>query len=698
MAQTQLARGRAQPVAAQDPIRRLRVTGVAAAGVVATLLIGAVHLTQGTADVDASDLWLFVTGGGTDQAAAVVIASRVPRLLAGLVVGMALGTAGAALQSIARNPLASPDTLGINAGAYLAVVAAAAFGLTLPVLSSGAMAFAGGLLAAALVLALSSGAGAGPTRLVLAGSAISLALFSATMVLLLLFQQNTIGLFAWGEGSLAQIGLDTVTQVGPVVLVCAAGLVLLARRLDILGLGDDTAAVLGVPVRRTRLYAVLLAVLLAAAAVTVAGPVGFVGLCAPALVRLVAPLVPGLHRHQVLVPMAGLAGVLVVLGADVLVRALLGAQGAIEVPTGVVTTIFGAVFLVVLARRFRDSGPVRNAPAARSGRLRGPREFVVVAVTAAALTCGAAVAGLLLGDAVVLGGDVANWMAGRSGRVVTFVLDARFPRVLAALLAGAALAVAGAAVQAVCRNPLAEPGILGVTGGAGVGAVLVITFVPAAGVWTLTGAAGLGALVASALVFVLAGRGGLASDRLVLIGVGVSAASLAMITAIIVVSDPWNSTKALTWLSGSTYGRTLPQVVPVAAALLLAVPVLARARVELDVMALDEDTPRVLGIRLERTRLLLLAGAALLTATAVSAVGVIAFVGLVAPHAARMLVGGRHVRVLPVTALLGALLVCLADVLGRTVIAPAQLPAGLLTALIGTPYFVWLLWRSRSSG
>jgi iron complex transport system permease protein len=120
------------------------------------------------------------------------------------------------------------------------------------------------------------------------------------------------------------------------------------------------------------------------------------------------------------------------------------------------------------------------------------------------------------------------------------------------------------------------------------------------------------------------------------------------------------------------------------------------ARRELDLLALDEDTPRVLGVRLERVRLVALGGAALLASTAVSAVGVIGFVGLVAPHAARALVGARHTRVIPVSLLLGALLVSLADTLGRTVIAPAQVPAGLVTALIGTPYFVWLLWRSRA--
>lgn len=688
------------PRPAPLPVRPLRVAGVAVLGAGALVLLAAVHLTQGTAAVDAADLWRLVTGAGTDQDAAVVVASRVPRLLAGVVVGAALGAAGAALQSIARNPLASPDTLGVDAGAYFAVVAAAAFGLHitvpgLPVLGSTLVAFAGGITAAALVLALSSGGGAAPTRLVLAGSAVSLALFSLTTALLLLFSPETVGLFAWGSGNLAQIGLAAVTQTGPLVLLGVLALLVLGRRLDVLGLGDDTAAVLGVAVRPTRLLVVAIAVLLSAAAVTVAGPVGFVGLGAPAIVRIVASRVPGMHRHRVLVPMAALAGVLVVLTADVLVRALLGGQGGVEVPTGVVTTVFGAAVLVVLAQRFRDSGPVRSAPAARASRLRGRGGYLAVVAVLVVLVAATAVASLLLGDAKLLLGDVANWAAGRGGRITTFVLDTRVPRVLAALFAGAALAVAGTAVQAVCRNPLAEPGLLGVSGGAGLAAVAAITVVPTLGTWALAGSAAAGALLTAALVFGLAARGGFASDRIVLIGVGVSYGATSLITLMITLTDPFNETKALTWLSGSTYGRTFPQVLPVAVALVVAAYLLTRSRDELDLMALDDDTPRVLGVPLGRTRLGLLAVAALLTASAVAAVGVIAFVGLVAPHAARALVGARHARVLPVAMLLGGLLVCVADVLGRTVIAPAQLPAGLLTSVIGTPYFVWLLWRSR---
>ncbi|MGC4892380.1 iron ABC transporter permease [Micromonospora sp. DT31] len=682
-----------RPAPVAPPPARSRVVGAFVLAVALLAAITTVHLTQGTSSVGAPDLLRLLTGGD-DEAARVLVASRLPRLLTGLAVGVALGFAGAALQSTTRNPLASPDTLAVNAGAHLAIVATAAFGIALPALPAGGLAFCGGLVAAALVMLLSAGGQAATTRLILAGSATAMALASLTMLLMLLFEQSTIGLFAWGNGSLVQGDLAAFTQLAPLIGLAALLLVALGHRLDLLALGDDTATVLGLDVRRTRLSVVLLAVLLSAAAVTLAGPIGFVGLGAPVIVRLLGRWVPEVHRHRVLLPLSGIVGVVIVLGSDVLLRVVLGGQAGVDVPTGVVTTLFGAVLLVWLARRHRDAGPTRQAPGGHAAvRSRG---FVAAVVAVCAVAAAAAlVLGMLAGDTWVLLGDIVNWVQGRTGPAYTFVLDARWPRVAAALLAGAALALAGATVQAVCRNPLAEPGILGITGGAGIGAVSLLTFAPMAGVAALSGAAGLGAVTAFALVYGLARRRGLNSDRLVLIGFAVWQGGTAIITFIVVSSDPWNTGKALTWLSGSTYGRTGPQVLPVAIALLLALPAVAAVRRELDLLALDDDTPRVLGVRLEPARLVALGVAALLTATAVSAVGVIGFVGLVAPHAARALVGGRHTRVLPVAVLLGATLVSLADTLGRSVIAPAQIPAGLVTALIGTPYFVWLLWRSR---
>ncbi|MBG0829031.1 iron ABC transporter permease [Planomonospora sp. ID67723] len=681
----------ASPAPPTTPLRRLGGAGVVLLTLAAVVLVAAVHVTQGTSSVGALDLLRLPFGDGESEAARILLASRLPRLLAGVAVGVALGAAGALLQSVSRNPMASPDTLAVSSGAYLAVAAAAAFGLTLPLALSGLLALLGGLAAAALVMALAAGGRTGTTRLILAGSATALALHSLTNLLMILFEEETTGLFAWGSGSLVQSDLEAVTQVGPLILAALAAAVLAGPRLDILSLGDDTATVLGVNVRRLRLWATLLSVVLAAAAVTVAGPVGFVGLCAPVIVRLL----PGVHGHRTTLPLTGLVGVLIVLGSDIALRAVFGGQAGVDVPPGVVTTLLGAVVMVWLARRYRDAGPTRQPPIVRVAA-RSRAAFLTVAAACALLLAGAVFLGMLGGDTWVLGGDLVNWLNGRTGRGLTFVLDQRYPRVLAAVLAGAALAAAGTAVQAVCRNPLAEPGVLGVTAGAGVGAISLLVLVPLAGIWPMSAAAMAGALVAAAVVYLLSWRGGLSSDRLVLIGVGVQAACTAITVLIIVKADPWNTAMALTWLSGSTYGRLPVQLIPVALALVLVIPLIVWLRRDLDLLSLDEETPRILGVPLEPVRLAALGGSVLLTATAVSAVGVVGFVGLIAPHAARALVGAGHTRVLPVAVLLGALLVSLADTLGRTVIAPAQVPAGLVTALLGTPYFVWLLWRSRA--
>lgn len=669
--------------------------------VVVLLGVSTWHLTQGTSAVGAGDLWRWVLGerGGTGAGAGeVLLGSRVPRLAAGIAVGFALGVAGALLQSLARNALASPDTLAVTGGAYLAVTVVAAFGLSVPLWASGLTAFLGGLLAALVVLGLAGGSGTATTRLVLAGSAVALALQAATATLLILFEEETTSLFAWGSGSLSQLGLRAFQQAAPVVVVCTVAALLLARRLDLLGLGDDSAAMLGVPVRRTRVLGTVLAVMLTAASVTLAGPIGFVGLFAPVIVRLSGRLVPALHRHAVLLPAAGLTGAVVVVLADALIRAAIGADEAISIPTGVTTTLMGAAIMIFLARRTRDAGPARQPAAARVG-VGSRTRFVVVLVGAASLAALVVLLGLLGGDTWLKVGDLSLWAAGEAAPLIQFALDERAPRVAAAVLAGAALALSGSLVQATCRNPLAEPGILGITGGAGVGAVVVVTgagVTQAASNNAILLGATIGALVAFALVYGLAWRGGLSADRLILIGIGTWYASVALTTFLLVRSNPWDTPRIYTWMSGTTYGRTFEQVLPVAIVLALALPLAWLVRRDLDLLALDEDTPRLVGVRLEPVRLVVLVVAALLAAMSVSAVGVVGFVGLVAPHMARALVGGRHSRSVPVAVLLGAVLLGVADLVGRTVIAPSQIPAGLVVALIGAPYFVYLLARSRA--
>ena len=262
------------PVAVGDPVSagpdRGRGPALLLVGLFLLAVAGlaAVHLPQGTAAVQADDLFRLVLGQGTDADALVVISSRWPRLAAAITVGVALGAGGSVLQGLARNPLASPDTLAVEAGAHLALVAAAVFSVSLPILGGVGIAFFGGLAAAAVLLAITRGGGS-PLRLVLAGTVLAMGLSSVTSSLMILNTQETRGLFACGSGSLNQRGLDGVVQVLPVVAAGLAVALVLHRNLDLLALGEDVARSLGVRVGANRLALAASAVLLTAAAVVI---------------------------------------------------------------------------------------------------------------------------------------------------------------------------------------------------------------------------------------------------------------------------------------------------------------------------------------------------------------------------------------------------------------------------------------------
>ncbi len=378
-----------------------------------TTLVGLWHLTQGTSGVGVADLLRHLAGerekAGGPPVAEIISGSRVPRLLAGVAVGFALGCAGTLLQSVTHNALASPDTLAVTAGSYFTLTLIAAFGLAVPLWASGAVAFAGGLVAAALVLLL-AGRAAG-TRLILAGSAMAMALDAASGMLLILFDQNTTGLFAWGSGSLAQLNIDASMRALPLVAVVSCVALALSRRLDVMNLGDETASTLGVPIRTTRVTAVLCAVLLTSTAVTLAGPISFVGLGAPVLARLIAARVGALRRHLYLVPAAGLLGALLILLADATLRAVQGADGAASIPTGVPTGLLGSVVIVVLALRLRDTGRLQHPPHAKVAA-RSRRAFLLVVFGTLVLLAGAILVATLAGSLWLRTGDIALWVRG----------------------------------------------------------------------------------------------------------------------------------------------------------------------------------------------------------------------------------------------------------------------------------------------
>lgn len=275
-----------------------------------------------------------------------------------------------------------------------------------------------------------------------------------------------------------------------------------------------------------------------------------------------------------------------------------------------------------------------------------------------------------------------------------FILrELRLPRVLMALMAGAALGAAGTICQAALRNPLAEPGLIGINGGASLAVMVMLLALPGWPAAWVPAAALVGALVMVALLQLLGAGGG--SLQVILIGIGLSAFCGGLSGALAAFGDPVALQRALIWMAGSLLDSRWATVALLAGWLLPAGLVLLLMPHWLDLVRLEDMVLSGLGLRPGPLRAGLLLLAALLAAAAVAACGPIAFIGLLAPHLARRIAGPAHAGLLPSAALSGAALLLLADTLGRSVIAPAQVPAGIVAALLGTPFLGWLIYRSR---
>ncbi|KUN98495.1 FecCD family ABC transporter permease [Streptomyces caeruleatus] len=323
--------------------------------------------------------------------------------------------------------------------------------------------------------------------------------------------------------------------------------------------------------------------------------------------------------------------------------------------------------------------------------MRSPLAFAAAGLAVAA----AAVLSLAVGTRAVPPSAVLDALLHGGGSPDALVVRSlRLPRTEVGLAAGAALGTAGAALQAVTRNPLADPGILGLSQGAAAGVVLAIAFGLANGFGGYVWYAFAGAVVAACLVYGIAarGRGGASPVKLALAGTALSAMT-AGATTVVLTSSSATLDQFRFWQVGALSGRDADTVVRMLPFLLVgAALVLACAR-GLDALALGDETARALGHRVSVVRGVAATGATLLTAAAVAAAGPVAFVGLAVPHLARRLVRGGYPAVLPLSGLLGAALLLGADVVGRVVRAPAEVPAGVMTALVGVPALVVLVRR-----
>ncbi len=276
------------------------------------------------------------------------------------------------------------------------------------------------------------------------------------------------------------------------------------------------------------------------------------------------------------------------------------------------------------------------------------------------------------------------------------VWELRLPRTLLAAVCGAGLAICGAIMQSLLRNPLADPFVLGISSGASTGAVLVVILGVGGGIITLSTGAFLGAVVAFAMVLLLAAGAGGTPDRVVLAGVAATQLFSALTSFIVTSSADAEQTRGvLFWLLGSLSGAGWSDVVTCGIVSLAGLVICIALAPALDAFAFGEDAAASLGISVRWVRLVLLVVTALITATLVSAAGAIGFVGLVLPHAARAVVGPGHRLLLPATALIGAIFLVWVDTVARTVFSPQELPVGVVTALVGVPAFAVILYRRK---
>lgn len=616
-----------------------------------------------------------------DPARMVLVYATLPRLAMALLCGAALGASGALLQQVLRNPLASPTTIGIDAGARLALGAVTLFYPALFGWGRDMVALMGSGAAALLVFGLSRRQDFSPVTLILSGLLVSLYCGALAAALTLVESRYLASLFVWGSGSLSQQSWGPATDLAWRLAVLVVPIVLLARPLSLLDLGEDAARGLGLNVSLLRLGAVALAVLLAAFTASAVGIIGFVGLVAPILVRLA-----GARSFGASLLAATATGALLLLVTDLLVQMAAGASVDF-LPTGAVTALLGSPILLwllprVTVRLRRDTAAV---PAMRS-LSHARRSPVPPALAIGAL--------LLLLGAMALFVERAPdgaWQILDASRTAD-ILPFRWPRVLAAGGAGLLLGTAGFLLQRLTGNEMAGPEIMGVSAGAtfAMAVALFVSGVPS--IAAVTGSAALGAALVLGFILLLSRRSGFQPERMLLAGIALSALLDAVVGVLSAAGDP-RALQLLSWLTGAGFSAepwssTLSLVL--AGLGILAALCLSRW---LDIFQLGPVSALELGVPLGLARSLLLALVAGTTAVATPLVGPLTFVGFIAPNLVRLL-GVRHSGAgLVASALAGAAILVAADWVARTIAFPFQLPTGLVASLVGAPILLWLLQR-----
>lgn len=331
------------------------------------------------------------------------------------------------------------------------------------------------------------------------------------------------------------------------------------------------------------------------------------------------------------------------------------------------------------------------------------KKFIVLIGLLVILTVITFIISLNLGVVRIAPIDVFKTLLGMgTARDQLVLVDFRLPRMVLSLLIGAGLAVSGAILQGVTKNDLADPGILGINSGAGFMVILFIYFfqgsmnsVTTFGIFLMPLFALVGAVIAAFLIYILAWKKGIDPVRLILVGIGVNSGFGAAIVIFQLKMNPQDFMQAAVWLSGDIWGANWKFVAILAPLILLLLPLALYKAHTLNIMNLGDQVATGLGIRVEKERRLLLLVAVALAGFSVAAGGGIAFLGLVAPHISKRLIGPKHQLFLPITAVLGSFLLLLADTIGKNLLAPTQIPVGIVVAIFSAPYFIILLMKAK---
>ncbi|MBM3008991.1 Fe(3+)-hydroxamate ABC transporter permease FhuB [Citrobacter freundii] len=599
--------------------------------------------------------------------------SLLPRLAISLLVGAGLGLVGVLFQQVLRNPLAEPTTLGVATGAQLGITVTTLWAIP-GALTTQFAALAGACVVGALVFGVAWGKRLSPVTLILAGLVVSLYCGAINQLMVIFHHDQLQSMFLWSSGTLTQTDWSGVQRLWPQLLGGVMLTLLLLRPMTLMGLDDGVARNLGLALSLARLAALSLAIVISALLVNAVGIIGFIGLFAPLLAKML-----GARRLLARLMLAPLIGALILWLSDQIILWL--TRVWMEVSTGSVTALIGAPLLLWLLPRLRSmSAPDMNA----SNRIAAERQYVLMFALA-----GGAILLLTVIVALAFGRDAHGW-TWASGAMLDELMPWRWPRVLAALIAGVMLAVAGCIIQRLTGNPMASPEVLGISSGAAFGVVLMLFLVPGNAFGWLLPAGSLGAAATLLIIMIAAGRGGFSPHRMLLAGMALSTAFTMLLMMLQASGDP-RMAGVLTWISGSTYNASGEQVLRTGIVMVILLAMTPLCRRWLTILPLGGDTARAVGMAITPSRVGLLLLAAGLTATATMTIGPLSFVGLMAPHIARMMGFRRAMPHMLISALAGGVLLVFADWCGRMVLFPYQIPAGLLSTFIGAPYFIYLL-------